>query len=187
MNFKPHYELEGRHAFLGASNYHWLNYSKEKLIETYANQKAKERGTELHEEAARLIKFKIKVAGKTTFAKYVNDAIGFHLKPEVGLYYHELSFGHADAIGFDERKKILRIHDLKTGTVVPAKPEQLRIYAALCCLEQNTNPYDISFELRIYQNGEIKIDNPEPEIISEIMKKIVENVKILEDYFGDDL
>ena len=37
MNFNKHSNLEGQHAFLGASNYHWLNYDEDKLVETYFN------------------------------------------------------------------------------------------------------------------------------------------------------
>ena len=32
MNFNKHSNLEGQHAFLGASKYHWINYSEEKTI-----------------------------------------------------------------------------------------------------------------------------------------------------------
>ena len=47
---------EGAHAFLGASKYSWLNYTDDKLIETYTNLLAKEKGTELHAIACSLIK-----------------------------------------------------------------------------------------------------------------------------------
>ena len=30
MNFVKHSNLEGQHAFLGASTYHWINYTEEK-------------------------------------------------------------------------------------------------------------------------------------------------------------
>ena len=33
MNFKRHLDLEGQHAFLGASTFHWINYDEEKLID----------------------------------------------------------------------------------------------------------------------------------------------------------
>ena len=29
MNFNKHYSLEGKHAFLGASKFHWINYDEE--------------------------------------------------------------------------------------------------------------------------------------------------------------
>lgn len=37
MNFNRHFELEGLHAFLGPSKYHWLNYSEEKMADSYLN------------------------------------------------------------------------------------------------------------------------------------------------------
>ena len=36
MNFNKHSNLEGQHAFLGASKYHWINYSDEKVAEAYS-------------------------------------------------------------------------------------------------------------------------------------------------------
>lgn len=59
MLWKPHYDLQGRHAFLGASNYHWLNYDNEKLDISYTNFLAKEKGTKLHAIAKELIDEKI--------------------------------------------------------------------------------------------------------------------------------
>ena len=35
MNFNKHLQLEGQHAFLGASKYHWLNYDEAKVAEAY--------------------------------------------------------------------------------------------------------------------------------------------------------
>jgi hypothetical protein len=69
---------------------------------------------------------------------------------------------------------LLRIHDLKTG-VTPAKMPQLEIYAGLFCLEYSVNPLDIDIELRIYQNDEIIVH--EPQNIPEIMVAIVETDK----------
>lgn len=161
----------GSHAFLGASNYHWLNYTDEKLIEMYKSSLAKKKGTELHEFAAQCIKFKQKLPGKhITFNMYVNDAIGYNLTPEVPLYYSENCFGTADAIGF--RKNFLRIHDLKTG-VIPASLHQLEVYASLFCLEYRIKPEMLSgIELRIYQNDDILIGKPEPDDINPIISRI---------------
>ena len=55
MNFNKHYAQEGQHAFLSASQYHWLNYSDEKLRDRFRTWKATERGTRLHALAAQLI------------------------------------------------------------------------------------------------------------------------------------
>ena len=89
--------------------------------------------------------------------------------------------GTADAISF--RNNFLRIHDLKTGTR-PVHIEQLEIYAALFCLEYKVKPTDIKIELRIYQNDEILVHEPEPEEIIIIMNKIVHLNKILENVEG---
>lgn len=133
MDFNRHLDLEGQHAFLGASKYHWINYTDDKLAESYQNFLAVQRGTELHAFAAQAIRHGIKLQKSAkTLNMYVNDAIGFKMTPEQVLYYSENCFGTADAISF--RNDFLRIHDLKTGTV-PAHMEQLRIYAALFCLE----------------------------------------------------
>ena len=40
MNFNKHYSLEGKHAFLGASKYHWINYDEDKLINSYTKYQA---------------------------------------------------------------------------------------------------------------------------------------------------
>ena len=171
MNFNAHSSLEGQHAFLGASKYHWINYSEEKLAETYINFLATQRGTELHAFAAECIRLGIKLPKtKQTLNLYVNDAIGFKMTPEQPLVYSENAFGTADSISFKHNK--LRIHDLKTGTT-PASMKQLQIYAALFCLEYNFKPRDISMELRIYQNDEALIFEPTAEDILPIIDKII--------------
>lgn len=141
MTFNKHSNLEGQHAFLGASKYHWINYSDEKVANAYAKFLATVRGTELHEFAAQCIRLGQKLPrSNKTLNMYVNDAIGYKMTPEQVLYYSDNCFGTADAIAF--RNGILRIHDLKTGSV-PAHLEQLEIYAALFCLEYNKKPSEI--------------------------------------------
>lgn len=177
MNFNRHSELEGQHAFLGASKYHWINYSESKLLEAYNNFIATQRGTELHEFARRCIELGQKLPKtKQTLNMYVNDAIGYRMKPEQVLYYSDNCFGTADAISF--RNNLLRIHDLKTG-VTKTHIEQLRIYAALFCLEYRVKPADIDIELRIYQNDEILVDTPTVEDIVPIIDKIITSDKII--------
>ena len=178
MNWNDHSNLEGCHAFLGASKYHWINYSDEKVLESYRNYRATERGTELHAFAAQCIKLKQKLKGTTNIANYVNDAIGFGMTPEVVLYYSEYCFGTADAIKFNEKKGFLRIHDLKTG-VTPTHMEQLEVYAALFCLEYHVKPSDIQMELRIYQNDDVNIFEPSVENIVPIMDKAISFTKTL--------
>ena len=178
MNFNKHFELEGRHAFLSASKYHWINYDEDKLVETYSRHMAVRKGTELHEFAASAIKLGQKLPkSKKTLNMYVNDAIGFKMTPEQVLRYSDNCFGTADAICF--RNGVLRIHDLKTG-VIPAHMEQLMIYAALFCLEYKVKPKDIQMELRLYQSDEIVIHNPEVDEIVPIMDKIVSFDKLID-------
>ena len=183
MKWNDHSKLEGTHAFLSASQWHWLNYDEKKLIERWKSMKAIQEGTELHEYAAMAIKHGIKQKQNGhTLEQHINDAIGFGLDPEVVLYYSEVCYGTADAIGF--KNDILRIHDLKTGKI-KAHMEQLYIYAALFCLEYSVKPGEIKMETRIYQNNEIWIENPTAEIILPVMDKIKRDSKILRDYIND--
>ena len=179
MNFNVHSNLEGRHAFLSGSKVSWLNYDDDKLVRAWRNDQAKECGTILHEFAAQCIKLNQRLPeDPITLNMYVNDAIGYKMRPEQPLYYSENCFGTADSICF--RKNILRIHDLKTGTTT-VHIEQLYIYAALFCLEYHYDPHEIEMEFRIYQNNDILTDVPDPDDISEIMEKIKRFDKILKD------
>jgi hypothetical protein len=178
MNWNTHY-VKTDHAFLGASKWHWINYDEERLKKSWDSFKAVARGTQLHAYAEQAIKLGIRQKQTNeTLNKYINDAIGFGLTPEQLLYYSDNCFGTADAIGFNERKSFLRIHDLKTG-VTPAHMEQLRIYAALFCLEYGYKPGDIECELRIYQNDEVIREEPMVEDIAPIMSKIITFDKII--------
>ena len=147
MKWNDHSKLAGSHAFLGASKHGWLNDDPAKLKDRYIRWAAAQRGTELHDLAAKLIKLGVELPQTTkTFDQYVNDAIGFRMRPEQTLYYSENCYGTADAIAWDEKIKLLRIHDLKTGQIVPAKIEQLYIYAALFCLEYHQDVHcDVLF------------------------------------------
>ena len=177
MHFIKHSDLEGQHAFLGASNYHWINYSDEKIAESYSKHLATLKGTELHEFAANAIRLGIKLPkSKKTLNMYVNDAIGFNMTPEQPLYYSDNCFGTADSICF--RDNLLRIHDLKTGAT-PTHMEQLMIYTALFCLEYKMKPGNIGIELRIYQNDEILYHQPTAEDIAPIIDKIITFDKII--------
>ena len=171
MNFNKHSELKDLHAFLGASQHSWINYDEEKLEESYKKMMAKQKGTELHELAYNLIRLGVKLPKTNkTLNMYVNDAIGYHMTPEQPLYYSPNCFGTADAISYS--KKLLRIHDLKTG-VTPVSMSQLDIYTALFCLEYDVDPNDINIELRIYQLDKVLVDEPPREHILYIMNKIV--------------
>lgn len=171
MNFNRHLNLEGQHAFLSASKYHWINYDEEKLIKTFTAFQAAQRGTDLHELASRCIQLGVKLPRtKSALNCYVNDAIGFKMETEQVLYYSDNCFGTADTISF--RNNMLRIHDLKTG-VTPTSMNQLLVYAALFCLEYIVKPTEIDMELRLYQSDTIMIDSPTPDMVSEIMDKII--------------
>ena len=177
MNFHKHLNLEGQHAFLGASKYHWINYDEEKLIDSYSKFTAARKGTVLHDFAAQCIKLGQKLPkSRKTLNMYVNDAIGFRMTVEQPLFYSENCFGTADAICF--RNNLLRIHDYKSG-VTPARMEQLEVYAALFCLEYKTKPSDIEIELRIYQSDEILHHNPTVEDLAPIIDKIITFDKLI--------
>ena len=112
---------------------------------------------------------------------YVNESIGYRMVPEQILYYSENCFGTADAISqLDSifKQKLLRIHDLKTGTT-PVHIEQLLIYAALFLLEYNTKPNEIDIELRIYQNNDIIEHIPSADELVPIIDRIITADKLL--------
>lgn len=206
MNFETYSNLEGQHAFLSPSQPHWLRYSDEKLVERYLNQQAVERGTALHQLAHDLVELNVMLPrSKTSLNMFVNDAIGFKMSPEQPLYYHGFCFGTTDAIQY--KRNYLRIHDLKTGEN-EGKMDQLRVYAALFCLnyqnvvrrlrmegksdgdiaakldlkvsELHFDPRKMNgIELRIYQYGEIRSEMAEPEDVVAIMDIIVHDVDIL--------
>lgn len=185
MNWNKHLQLEGQHAFMGASKYHWISYDDTKLIDTFIKMQAVQKGTRLHALAAELIDLKVRLPkSRKTLNMYVNDAIGFRMQPEQVLAYSNNCFGTADAISF--RKDELRIHDLKTG-IVPAHMEQLMVYAALFCLEYKKKPGELDMELRIYQNDDIGIFNPAADDILPIMDKIIRFDKIIENLKEQEL
>lgn len=170
MKFRKHYDLQGKHAFLGASTNHWLNYSEDKIVTSYHNSKKKELGTKLHSFASEAIKLGIKLANyKKALNMFVNDAIGFQMESEVVLYASDYAFGTADAISFKD--KLLRIHDLKTGTT-PVTMVQLDVYAALFCIEYQIDPYEITILQRIYQGSDVIEQEGDPDNIKDIMRKI---------------
>lgn len=172
MQFNKHSNLEGQHAFLSASKYHWINYDISRLEQAFWNAQAQQRGTRIHAFAREAIELGVKLPKtKKTLNMYVNDALGFRMTPEQVLYYSPNCFGTADAISYRDNEKLLRIHDLKTGET-PANILQLEVYEALFCLEYGKKPNDIRSELRIYQNDEIFALEPDPDEIFGIMETI---------------
>lgn len=180
MRFNKHSNLEGAHAFLSGSKYHWIYYDDNKIAESYRKANAVEMGTRLHALASELINLGIKLpkSNSITLNMFVNDCIGHRMTSEQPLYFSELCFGTADAISFNEKTNLLRIFDLKTGET-PAHMEQLEIYAALFCLEYNKKPRDIDIELRIYQSGEIIKHTPDADKINDIIDRIITADKII--------
>ena len=201
MNFNQHSDLEGQHAFLGASKFSWLNYDQDKLEIAYKRQYSTLMGTVLHDLAHRCIKNRVKLSKNDrhlinltllengipqglidpndileALVPFVNDAIGFRMESEQILYYTENAFGTADVISFKDN--YLRIHDYKSG-ILPVHMEQLRIYAALFCLEYLVKPENIKIELRIYQKGEILYEEADSKDIRAIMNKIIDSDRYL--------
>lgn len=171
MRFNDNSKVAGKHAFLGASKNSWINYDESKLDRVFLSSMSAQRGTELHALAHDLIRLGVRLPDTpTTLNLYVNDAIGFRMRPEMTLFYSMNAFGTPDAISFRHNK--LRIHDLKNG-VHMASITQLEVYAALFCLEYGFRPFDIEIELRIYQNDETRIYEGDPISISLIMDKII--------------
>lgn len=145
----------------------------------------------MHELAKVLIKKRVKLRGTHTFAAYVNDAIGFKMDPEVVLAYIPdqnaecVLFGTCDAIKYDPRNKVLRVHDLKTG-VHPGHMNQLKLYVVLFFLEYGllyrVKPHDVTIEMRIYQNDEIIREFANPDEIVIFMDKAKHDAKLVSEW-----
>lgn len=182
MHFNKHSNLIDQHAFLSPSKHYWIHYNPEKLSKTYINHMAVELGVKYHKIASELVNMGIRLNdAEGTIATYVNDCLNDHMATEQPLYYSDNCFGTADAISFENN--YLKIYDLKTG-LSPVSIEQLRIYAALFCLEYQYNPHSIKIELRIYQNKQpMVLEIADPDEILRIMDQIelfddiIENIK----------
>ena len=180
VNFNEHSRLVGQHAFLSASKYHWINYDAGKLAEVWVNAQAARRGVELHAFAHEAIRLGVKLPkNNKTLSMYVNDGIGYRMATEQVLFYSPNCYGTVDSISFNQ--DLLRIHDLKTGAI-QGSMHQLEIYAALFCLEYMMKPGEIRIELRIYQDDDVKIDNPEVDVIAHIMSKIIVFDQYIQDF-----
>lgn len=210
MKWKEYSLPEGSHALFGGSNYHWINYTSEDFVNKYRSSIAAKIGTAIHDAAQTLIEGRIKISENdwnlvrfvleengfprnidcvpilNNLIHYVNDAIAYGMDTEILLYFSENFYGTADAISFDEKKKFLRIHDLKTG-LVPGHMEQLLIYMALFCLSYKYQPYDIKAELRIYQGGEILYFKPELEDVVPIVDQIVTGNKLITELRAEEV
>lgn len=184
MIFNEHFRLKGTHAKLSASVYHWIRYDDDKFDAWFNAMEAARRGDELHELAAALIKAGVKLERKPkTLNMYVNDAIGFRMRPEQILRGTAHAFGTADACTFE--RNTFRCHDLKTG-VTPASFDQLKIYLAYFCMEYLKSPFEIKNELRIYQNDEKLILVADPDEIAHIMDKAKRFSMRIDEYLWEE-
>lgn len=181
MRFNKHTEIEGRHSFLSPSKYAWLRYDDQKIERMFMEHLAHLRGVEEHDFAARAIKLGHRQEDvQKTINMYINDCIGWRMKPEVPLLWSDFCYGTADALGFVERDLLLRVSDLKTGKT-PTKFDQLVIYAALFCLEyEYPRPWELDIELRIYQGNAAKLYRPEPDEVFHAMDRILTGTRLLE-------
>jgi len=183
MEWNDHWRLEGRHATLSPSGYHWLNYDPDKMRRVTWNNYSKEDGTKMHELASNMILYSIMPENnENALNQFVIDALTMFdesMSSEVLLYYSDECFGTADAIYYDEETKHLQVHDLKTGVSKPSF-KQLWIYCALFCLEYDKKPEDLTFECRLYQLGAMDIDSPDPKDIRAIMNQIVSMSNVIE-------
>ena len=184
MRFNDHHNLEGLHAFMGASKNSWLRYDDNHMIDMFRSSMMAQRGTELHALAAQLNKHRVSLPRThLTLNDFVNDGLNFRMSPEVVLYFSPNCFGTADLISFDEKKKLLRIFDLKTGSGEVKHFDQLYVYASLFCLEYHVKPLGLQFDLRLYQNDRIKIaTNADPKYV-----KLASNADILEEVNPDEI
>lgn len=188
MRFNRHSALEGKHSFLAPSSPAWLRYDDQKLERRFMEHLDAVRGTEEHDFAARAIKLGHRMPEeRKTMNMYVNDCIGWRMKPEVPLYWSDFCFGTADAIGFTESQLLLRINDLKTGKIRTTF-DQLIVYAALFCLEYEfPKPWEIEIELRIYQGNNIKFMAADPHEVFQAMDRILTGTRLLEEIRAEQL
>jgi hypothetical protein len=181
MRFHRHSDLEGKHSLLSPSKYAWLRYNDDKIEKMYEEHLESVRGTEEHAFAVSAIKLGHRMPDDPkTINMYINDCIGWRMKPEVPLYWSDFCFGTADALGFYESQMKLRVSDLKNGKT-PTKFDQLVIYAALFCLEYEfPRPWELEIELRIYQRNQVREHFPDPDEVFHAMDRILTGTRLLE-------
>lgn len=188
MRFNRHSELEGKHSFLSPSKYAWLRYDDSKIERMYMEHLAHILGTEEHHFAAQAIKLGHRMPEEQkTMNLYVNDCIGWRMKPEVPLYWSDFCFGTADALGFNARDLVLRISDLKTGRTA-TKFDQLLIYAALFCLEYEfPRPWELDIQMRIYQGNAVRFVQADSDEVFHAMDRILTGTRLLEELRAERL
>lgn len=201
---------KGSHTMFSPSQPLWMkDQTEDDILKRYRAYVSTKIGTIVHEQASDYISARMTLTKKeaakiltvalvkngvsrlsfdpntlaSNFVNFVNDSIGYGMSSEVALVYSAVCGGTADAIIFDERKKILRISDLKTG-MAPAKFEQLEGYAALFFLEYGqilgVKPEETQIECRIYQNGEVLEEFPTAEEIVPIMNSCIWHTQVVQ-------
>ena len=187
FKFNDHTRLRDSHSYLSASQHAWLHYTDDEFIDKYRAAKAAVLGSRIHALAAELISLKQRLPDtEETLNMHVNDAIDFGMSPEVVLYYSPNAFGTSDAIGYDQPRHFLRVHDLKTGSN-PASMEQLYVYAAYFCLEYDMPVGKLDYNFRLYQNDTIIEDeHPDKDEIAHICDMIVRRDKLINDIQEED-
>lgn len=207
MIFEKRSDFEGKHAILSPSQCGWFkNFNEEAILNRVRSYYAAQIGTIIHDLARELIDKRIKINKHDkklallrllekdipravididnwydAFMTFVNDAIALDMSPEVQLIFSPVAFGTSDAVSFDG--ELLRIHDLKTGSI-DGKMDQLLIYAAYFCLHYKIKPKDISVELRIYQRGNVVILDPTAEELEEAMDICIKCNKLVSGFLS---
>lgn len=201
MRWHDHSDIEGKHAFLSPSKKSWLNYDIDKLEAAYVNSWATTIGTVLHSFAEIRIKRRKRLTKSCrdtldqfmyengipvklidvdkyfdNLSLFVNESIGFRMEPEVGLKISDDCFGHTDAISFDERDRILRISDYKSGMTEPSM-DQLLIYAALFFIEYkkelNLELSNFRTELRLYFQEQVLYFEPDEQTMAHVVDTVL--------------
>lgn len=176
MLFNDHSTLRGSHALLSPSNYHWLNYDRQKMRARLTAHQASARGTRIHAWANEGIRLGMRQKRNGNhIERYINDGIGYRMMTDFMVYVSENAYGEADCLSFREervgvkKKLVLRVHDLKTG-LIKASITQLEVYAAYFCIEYGIKPEDIIIILQIYQNDKTIGGQADPAKIRIIME-----------------
>lgn len=175
-----------KHAVFSPSEKYWVNYDRARIIQRYDQVIAIERGTALHELAAKCIDLKIHLDPcEGVIATYVSDCISYKMDTEVELVFTNEINGTADAIRYDRESNTLYVFDLKTGST-KASLVQVMIYAALWCCVHNRDPLTLSYDLRIYHNQyPEKIDTESDPQLGERINDIIVQMRYVASVIND--
>lgn len=193
LELNDHPEIKDLHAPFSPSQFRWLYYDKDKLLDFWKNRNAQQIGTEVHAFAAEQLRqeyyfrehnlpYSNRHSHRDIFSLFINHSIDNLMQPEVAVKYSDICWGHADSLAFNVKKKTLYINDLKTGKH-PAPMDQLEIYAAIFYAEYSPilqykyhiDLRDCKNELRIFQNNEILFEEPPIEYIIDEKLGLVRN------------